>query len=297
MPYTLYEVNAFTANGRSGNPAGVVLDADGLTEQDMQALATEAGFAETAFVRAHDQATYELRFFTQTNEVDICGHATIAAWSLMHQKGLLDAGEYTQQTLAGLLRISVLNSGLVFMQQNKADLYEKVPVSEILSLVEADKAMFPETLKPQIVSTGIRDLLIPVSDKAVLGQLVPNLEKIAEFSRECRISGLHFFSIPDGETESVASARNFAPADGIDEEAATGTANGALLCYLKRYNRLPGQEIYRIEQGENMGRLSYIFGKFVSDTVWIGGEAVVAGSRPVMAGNLLTSVDVEADNV
>jgi PhzF family phenazine biosynthesis protein len=111
-------------------------------------------------------------------------------------------------------------------------------------------------------------------EKAVLDQLVPDLPKIKKFSIEHYISGLHFFALLEG-SESIASTRNFAPADGIDEEAATGTSNGALLCYLQERGLLPEQEVYRIEQGESMGQLSFIYGKFVDDIVWVGGAATL----------------------
>lgn len=282
MLRTLYEINAFTANGENGNPAGVVLHADDLNEQQMQSIATRAGFAETAFVSEHENATRELRFFTQTNEVDLCGHATIAAWSLMHQKGQLPMGEYTQQTRAGSLGVTIMESGLVFMEQNAATFYNEVPVSVIAPLVRIGESNFHDSLRPQIVSTGIRDLLIPVKEKAVLGQLVPDLQRIAAFSSQHNISGLHFFGLLK-DNESVASARNFAPADGIDEEAATGTSNGALLCYLKMKGLLPDKKIYRIEQGESMGRLSYIYGKFVDTIVCVGGAATLVGASEAVA--------------
>lgn len=274
MTYTVYEVNAFTANGKNGNPAGVVLHADGLGDQQMQAIATKAGFAETAFVAMHKTATREVRFFTQTNEVDLCGHATIATWALMHQRGEIPGGNYTQQTKAGLLGVAILDSGLVFMEQNPASFYEAVPTSTISPLVGVNKDVFHDNLKSRIVSTGIRDLFIPVKDKFVLDQLTPDYKMIAQFSRQHDISGLHFFGLLKGGV-SIASTRNFAPADGIDEEAATGTSNGALLCYLKEEGLLPAQEVYRIEQGESMGQLSYIYGKFVDDTVWVGGTAAL----------------------
>jgi PhzF family phenazine biosynthesis protein len=272
MSHTLYQVNAFTANGENGNPAGVVLHADDLNEQQMQSIATQAGFAETAFISKCEGATRELSFFTQTNEVDLCGHATIASWSLLHQKGELPAGNYTQQTKAGLLGVTIMESGLIFMEQNPASFYEEVPVPVISPLVGVNDDVFHGNLKPQIISTGIRDLFIPVKEKAALDHLVPDLPEIKKFSKEHDISGLHFFALLEG-SESIASARNFAPADGIDEEAATGTSNGALLCYLKEKSLLPERDVYRIEQGESMGRLSYIYGKFVDDIVWVGGAA------------------------
>jgi len=274
MSHTVYEVNAFTAHGENGNPAGVVLDADNLTSRQMQEIATQAGFSETAFVRTHAEATRELAFYTPTNQVDLCGHATVAAWSLMHQRGLLAVGEYTQQTRAGRLGITIMESGLVFMQQKPAEFYEEVPASGIAPLVGVSEADFHDTLKPRIVSTGLRDLFVPVRGADILKQLTPDMKAIKDFSNRRKVSGLHFFGLLQN-TESIAGTRNFAPADGIDEEAATGTSNGALLCYLKEQGLLPEQDVYRIEQGQAMGRLSYIYGKFVNGVVWVGGAATL----------------------
>jgi PhzF family phenazine biosynthesis protein len=264
-------VNAFTADGKNGNPAGVVLDTDQLSEAQMLRTAAELGFSETAFVSKSAVATCRLRFFTPTNEVNLCGHATIAAWSLMYKKGLLAAGSYTQETRAGLLGISIADNGLVFMEQSKAEFSEEIPTALVAPLLGIAQDDFSALLKPQIVSTGIRDLLVPLATKATILSIQPDLTAITRFSRQHGISGLHVFTLLSDEG-SIASARNFAPADGIDEEAATGTSNGALLCYLRQNGLLAGQKLYRIEQGESMGSLSFIYGKFVKDTVWIGGE-------------------------
>jgi PhzF family phenazine biosynthesis protein len=249
-----------------------VLNADQLSETQMLRTAAELGFSETVFVSKSNAATHRLRFFTPTNEVDLCGHATIAAWGFMYQKGLLSVGSYTQETRAGLLGVTITDSGLVFMEQSKAEFFEEIPVAQVAPLLGISESEFSTLLKPQIVSTGLRDLLVPLASKAALLRVSPNLAAIARFSQQHDISGLHVFALLSDE-ESVATARNFAPADGIDEEAATGTSNGAMLCYLRQNSLLASQRLYRIEQGESMGSLSYIYGKFVEDTVWIGGEA------------------------
>lgn len=278
MSEKFYVVNAFTANGENGNPAGVVLDADGLDERKMLAVAAEMGLSETAFVSESDRASRKVRFFTPTTEVDLCGHATIATWSLLHKLGELSAGTYTQETKAGLLKVTIKNDWLVFMEQTSAGFFDKIEPAEIAGMLGIEISDFHATLRPQIVSTGIRDLLVPMIDRSILGRLHPDLDAIADFSQQHNISGFHVFALLKGE-QSLASARNFAPADGIPEECATGTSNGALLCYLKKEGRLPKQDIYCVEQGETMGRLSYIYGTFEDDIVWVGGEtAIMAGS-------------------
>lgn len=279
MSENIYVVNAFTANGENGNPAGVVPRAEGLSDERMSSIATEVNLAETAFVSRSDLATRRVRFFTPTVEVPLCGHATIATWSLLHQLGEVAAGTHTQETNAGILGVEIESNGLVFMEQAPATFYEEVGSTKIADLLGLEGIDFHDSLRPQIISTGIKDLLIPVQDKAVLAKVQPDLQRIAEFSRQHDISGFHLFALLD-DGQSVAATRNFAPADGIPEECATGTSNDALLCLLRQKGLLPQQDIYRVEQGEAMNRLSYIYGTFKDQAVWIGGEATVEDRLP-----------------
>jgi PhzF family phenazine biosynthesis protein len=278
MLENLYIVNAFTAKGKNGNPAGVILRADDLDEQRMLAIAASAGLSETAFVSESNCATHRVRFFTPIIEEPLCGHATIATWSLLHKLGKLKVGTFTQETQAGLLKVEIQDDGLVFMEQAKVVFSEEIAPTEIANLLGITEDDFHATLLPKIVSTGIKDLLVPLANKSVLAKLQANLDGVADFSRRHGISGFHAFALLN-ESKSVASARNFAPADGIAEECATGTSNGALLCYLKDRNSLPERDIYRIEQGQAMGRLSHIYGTFRDGIVWVGGEAEVEGAR------------------
>jgi PhzF family phenazine biosynthesis protein len=270
----LHIVNAFTADGQNGNPAGVVLSADALSARDMLRTAARAGLSETAFVSSSKVATRKVRFFTPTTEVDLCGHATIATWSLLHELGIVPAGSYSQETLAGVLKVVIQKDGLVFMEQAKARFFEKVLATNIVHMLGIAKSEFHASLQPQIVSTGIKDLLVPVVNAAALAHVRPDLKAIAEFSRQHDISGFHVFALLN-ELDLVAAARNFAPADGIPEECATGTSNGALLCYLKNENALAKQDMYKIEQGKAMGKVSYIYGMFRGQTIWVGGRAAV----------------------
>jgi len=272
-------VNAFTANGQYGNPAGVVLDADELTEVQMLDIARQVNLSETAFVSDSTAADKRVRFFTTTNEVDLCGHATIATWSLLKSLGAVTSGHYSQETLAGVLQIGIQDD-IVFMEQAPATFYETIPAAEIAPLLGIKESDCNTALQPQIVSTGLKDLMIPVANKQILTDLRPDFEAIAAFSRQHDMYSFHVFALT-ADANSIAAARNFDPAHDIQEECATGTSNGGMLCYLKRYNALPGQDMYRVEQGEAMGQLSYIYGKFAGDTVWIGGNAAVMGDRPV----------------
>ncbi len=280
---TAYVVNAFTVHGEHGNPAGVVLEADDLSDAQMLSMAQQVGLSETAFVVESDTADKRVRFFTTTNEVDLCGHATIATWSLLKSLGRISNGNYIQQTIAGELAVAVQDD-IVFMEQAPAAFSETVPHAEVASLLGIEVGDLHASLIPQMVSTGLKDLIVPVKNKQVLARLQPQAEAIKTFSADHDSYSLHVFALTDGD--SLASARNFDPAHGIPEECATGTSNGGLLCYLKKYDALPAQEMYRIEQGEAMGELSYIYGKFVGETAWIGGQATVMDSHNYLVGGL-----------
>jgi PhzF family phenazine biosynthesis protein len=283
MGHLVYEVNAFTANGKHGNPAGVVPDAAGLSTEEMQTIAQRADFAETAFVVGDPAKTPEVRFMTRNrHELALCGHATIATWSLLHQTmgEHLPPGSYKQQTKAGLLGITILDSGLVCMEQTAAQFGETIPPAVLAPLLGVPEDVFHPKLVPQIVSTGIADVLVPLKDSATLARLQPDKPNIIRFSEQHGISALHVFGLLQGQ-ESVAAARNFSPVYAIDEEPATGTSNGAMLSYLKARKVLDDRDLYRVEQGEAMGELSYIYGQFTEGAIWIGGAAALVNELEV----------------
>src|SRR5690349_21078056 len=103
----VYIVNAFSQQGNGGNPAGVVPDAQGLSDAQMQSIANQVGASETAFILPSDNATHYVRFFTPTVEVDLCGHATIASWTFLRENNVHTLGAYTQDTMAGKLKIQL----------------------------------------------------------------------------------------------------------------------------------------------------------------------------------------------
>lgn len=257
MNVDIYHVNAFTAEDHGGNPAGVVFDADQFSESQMLAIAQQVGFSETAFICDSQKATKRLRFFTPTGEVDLCGHATIASWSLLRQRQLVTDGLSTQETLAGLLKVRVRHDGLVYMEQTGAEFYETFGLEIIAPLLGVETADFNQDLRPQIVSTGLKDLMVVVKDDSILNSVRPDLEAIAAYSKSNDITGIHVAALSNGQTP-LAFARNFAPLFGIDEESATGTSNGALLCYFKEHGVLPRRDEYMIEQGRVWARLHIV---------------------------------------
>lgn len=281
MKVRVYTLSAFAKTENGGNPAGVVLDQGDLSPEQMRTIAAEVGFSETAFVEPSDCADYRLRFFTPAGEVDLCGHATIATFSLLFQKKKIAPGTLRQETLAGLLEIIVQEKGTIFMEQTLPVFSEVISRSEIADTLNLPESAIREDIPVQMVSTGLKDILVPLRDLKTLREMEPDFYKITETSRKYNAVGYHVFSL---ETlhGSTAHCRNLAPLYDIPEESATGTSSGALACYLFSHGMLASTKGLIFEQGYCMEQPSEIFGELETrgdriTRVLIGGKALPTG--------------------
>lgn len=231
-------VNAFTLNGTGGNPAGVVLDADGLDEAAMQSTAAQTGLSETAFVSRSPTEGARLDFFTPTRRIAHCGHATIAAFALMRAEGRISDGQTSKETVDGPRRIHV-RDGAVFMEQQgpsyltQAD-WAGTGVTEavVLAAIGLSANRLDLRVAPQVVDTGNRFLLIGVASEADLAKLAVDQEAVARISDALDLIGFYVFFVPGEGGFAHATTRMFAPRYGITEESATGMAAGPLACLL-----------------------------------------------------------------
>jgi len=286
MNVDVFLLNSFTANEQGGNPAGVVLNADELTDEDKLKIAKEVGYSETAFVCLSDEADFDVSFFTPTDEVDFCGHATLATFTMMYKLRLVPDGVYTQRTKAGLLEVAVGSTGHVNMelrQPQKLGVFRYEEVSELIGL---DEQVLKSTELPvEAISTGLADVIIPVPFGS-LDKLQPNDDLIVEFCEKHNLVGLHVFELGHKAEEITASCRNFAPLFGIPEESATGSSNGALACYLAEHVFSAENHKFLFEQGRAMDCISHISASVtclagkVTD-IRVGGFAHELGRRTV----------------
>lgn len=275
----VYVAAAFSKDDKGGNKAGVVLGRSELTSVQKAAIAKEMGYSETAFVLDSDKADFKLQYFTPTEEVPLCGHATIAAFSTLKLLNMLDKPDCTIETEAGILNIHIKDDGLILMEQN-CPAYLEVLDSDIFTGC-IERNFIDHRFPIQIVSTGLNDVMLPVDSVEHLEQLSPDLEMIANMSKEKEVVGVHAFTMIK-ESDVTAICRNFAPLYGIDEESATGTANCALACYLFKYYKQQSQYVF--EQGHNMGDISRIvvnlsYHENVIDSVFVGGYGYLLGKR------------------
>ncbi|MDE1465284.1 PhzF family phenazine biosynthesis protein [Spartinivicinus poritis] len=229
-------LNAFTYQKTGGNPAGVVLDAHQLSAPQMQQIATQVGLSETVFILPSTQGDFTTRFFTPTDEVNYCGHATLAAFSLIYQQKIIQPGRFLQEiNNQQLLAITVEDDGQIIMTQQRPQFLTQFQASEVAPLLNLPVELLSETNLPiQAISTGLVDVFVPIPE-GFLDHITQNEAAVTEFSTKHDFVGLHLFELPTKLTSFSARCRNFAPRFGIPEESATGSSSGALACYLSTY--------------------------------------------------------------
>lgn len=295
MEKIIYQVDAFTDIPFGGNPAGVVPDAAGLTDRQMQQIAREMNVSETAFVTKQKGGTadFHVRFFTPTQEVDLCGHATIGAFFVLAKKGYIEGDGAVkivkQKTGAGILPVEIYfethEVAHIYMTQAKPQfvfsVQNKKELAEIMGIKETDIGLEGIEATPQGISTGLPDIILPVKSLDVLKNIRPDWNALAAYSNRLGVVGVHAFSLETEDKGSSLACRNFAPAVGINEEAATGTSNGALGAYLIQNDIIlwAGEHTLLCEQGYYMDRPSKIMVKLEGSKedliVKVGGKAVI----------------------
>lgn len=272
-------VDAFTDKAFGGNPAGVVLlDGETFPEDSlMLKIAAELRYSETAFIRRHSEREFTIRYFTPAAEVELCGHATIASFALLHRKGLAK-GRCLCHTLAGDL--SVEAGERVMMQMATPRIVKTITETEEIYQALGIKNYSP-AMPVQIVYSGLPDFLIQIPDLATMQTLKPDMDAITEITKRHQAVSFHVFAFSnDGYTAHV---RDFAPLYDITEESATGTANGALTFYLQQCGCLGAEAECAFLQGEAMGRPSVVATSIRADgNTYVGGTAAI-----VAEGNLL----------
>ena len=280
-------MDAFSARLFGGNQAGVALPEHPLDDGVMQQIAAEFKHSETAFAAVEPDGSVTLRYFTPAGEVELCGHATIGSFHALQEMGLVaEGGTYIDETLSGTLEV-VVGKDAILMDMAKPQAFESLDTPEqlaelyqVMGLSHKGQGAVVEraelSLLPRKVSTGLTDIMMPVADEAELEKIAPDFPALTEHSRRYNVVGVHAFTV--NTTDGMIHARNFAPLYDIDEEAATGTSNGALVYYLYLNGLVALDKVYTVVQGEKMGRPSRISAQVTlkdgQPFVKVGGPAV-----------------------
>ncbi|WP_407312443.1 PhzF family isomerase [Desulfosporosinus sp. SB140] len=287
----IYQVDSFTTEKFKGNPAGVVLNADGLSEQEMKQIARELNNSETAFILSPDGEDHDvrLRYFTPNAEVPVCGHATIAAHYVRALELQLDSSTITHKIKIGILPVEIISDGndySIVMTQGGIEFFPPLAMHEKDQIIKA-LGLYEDELDQrcpiQIVSTGHSKVMIGIKTRDKLNSLTPSMLALAQISKTINCNGYFVFTMDSGESEILTHGRMFAPAIGINEDPVTGNANGPLGAYLVEHGLVEQNgSIYsfKAEQGYAIGRSGIVEvtvklnnGKPVQ--VKVGGKAVI----------------------
>jgi len=322
------QVDVFTTTPFRGNPAGVITEADSLSSEMMLAIAGEMNLAETTFVMlpSSDDTLFRIRFFTPTEEVDLSGHAMIASCYALIEDGRIPIEDGVTKVLletrggtvqvdvhfkmgaqargaheeGAVLTIAGKNAGMLekimLHQMVKKYRPSSISVQEVARIFGFDVSAIQRTGLPlEIVSTGLEQLMVPVLHKETIHDMNPDLIKLGLISRRCGIHTSHVFALDTYHADCVAYLRHFAPALGMWEDPASGTAAAGLASYLLRHGVVTSGNMI-MEQGKEIDNLARILVEAANPEdpmgeMRIGGLAVTSITRNIAidAGELVVS--------
>jgi len=264
MDHRYYTLDVFTTTRFQGNPLAVITDGDGLSDDQMLAIAREMNLSETVFVQkpSEDRALARLRIFTTKEELKLAGHPVIGTWFLLAELGVVPAQEggvhVLQQTGAGVLPVEIrFKDGRpqrVTMTQKEASFksskIDKKKLAAALGLTIKD--LDPQ-LPAEFVSTGLYNLMVPLKNRSALSRIAMNMSELAILLKKDAALAYCFTIGPNHHIH----ARGMMPWE-LYEDAATGSAAGSLGAYLVKHGKVGAAHTLHIAQGVEMGRPSEI---------------------------------------
>lgn len=252
--------NAFSNEEGKGNPAGVIFDADKLTESQMQLIAKELGYNESVFVCNSSVADVRLRYFTPGGEVPMCGHATIAAvFSLSTKDAISD--KVKVGTLSGVLDITVTNDDEVRIGMTQ-NVYEEIPFDGDVGELAQSMGLTPDNLEKSLPIvygyTGLWTVLVPIKKLSSFEKMKPNNKLFSSVLTHNPRASLHPFCLETYDDKCQMHGRHFSPAfAGTIEDPVTGTASGVMGAYYKKHIQ-PDVKSISVEQGNEIGRTGHV---------------------------------------
>jgi len=284
----VHQIDAFTRVKFTGNPAGVVLDADLLSDAEMLAIARELNNADTAFVLKADGPDHDLRvrFFTPRTEAAFVGHASVAAHYVLSENGT-GTRRVRQKSRAGVVEVEIRGADAqrrIAIRQSAPPLgreisdRERLAVMDALALASADLDLHcPVT----VVGASSTRMMVGVRGAEQLRQLKPDVSRLTTLSAQLGAQGFFVFTLAPELPDVLTESRMFCPALGIAEDPVSGNAHGMLGVYLARHGLLgsgAGQVKFAGAQGHHVNRpgrveveLDYEDGAVAG--VWIVGQA------------------------
>ncbi len=282
-------VDAFTTQGYSGNPCAVFFDAGELSDDQMQRIANEMNQSESAFVRQVDGDHVEARYFTPSEEIPMAGHPTVATFHALLSTGRLDPGHgrYKLTLRAGTLDVEVSQGqpSMVTMTQLAPRWGRQYQAQEVARALGLAVDHIRSDLPIQTVSTGTPQLMVPVKSLTALQKANPDAQAFQALWDRGDFFSAHLVVAQGLDAQGQTFARHFALAGGIMEDAFTGSATGAMACYLWHQGVLPCP-VFTAQQGHWMGRPGQARVEVLGERQQIQGVRVGGSAATVMSGQL-----------
>jgi len=289
----IFQVDAFTSTRFTGNPALVVLDADGQNDAALLSIAREFSHAETAFVFAANAVDHDvrLRFFNARKEAPFVGHSTVAAHAVLLTLGRRSVGICRQHSGTGIIEVGAQveqraagPETVIEFRQTVPELDAPLPFKTTLRVAEALKlpaTQLHEVMPARIARKGSSRLLVPIADHRYLEQVSPNFDTLTSLGSELGAEGFFVFAVNRDSDEVWTESRMFCPALGIQEDPVSGNAHAMLAAYLwdvgqfgKKSTTFMGRQGYQMKRpGQVRVRLEIDRGSLIA--VHIAGTAVI----------------------
>jgi PhzF family phenazine biosynthesis protein len=256
MAATVLRFAAFTDVPEGGNPAGVVLDAHGLTDAEMLAIAAEVGYSESAFVLGRDGAGgYDIRYFSPLAEVPFCGHATIATGVALAEAGEA-AGEVVLRTRSGPVAVAtsttdgIVTATLTSVRPRVMDAAEE-DVAEALAALDWKEQELDPALPPRVAFAGANHLVLAARTRERLAALEYDFDRLGALMGARDWTTLQLVWRESADRFHV---RDPFPPGGVVEDPATGAAAAALGAYLRELGAVVVPARLTVLQGDDLGR-------------------------------------------
>jgi len=288
----IFQVDAFTSTRFTGNPATVVLDADGQSDATLLSIAREYAHAEVAFTFAANAPDHDvrLRFFNARKEAPFVGHATLAAHAVLLALGRRSLGSCRQYSGTGIIEVTARTEPLagaktlIEFRQTVPELDVPLPFKTTLRVAEALRlpaTHLHEIMPARIARKGGTRLLVPVADPRRLDTLAPNFDTLGSIGAELGADGFFVFALNRHSDELSTESRMFCPALGILEDAVSGNAHAMLAAYLWDLGQLgKNSSAFTGYQGRQMNRPGQVSVRLEKDqgtllAAHIGGTAII----------------------
>lgn len=274
-------VDAFSAKAFMGNPVAVILDAEGLTDTEMQTIARWTNLSETTFLlpASHPDADYRLRIFTPRSELPFAGHPTLGSAHAILEAGLHAArdGVLVQECTAGLIRIAVNGSGpdrTLTLSMPEAKI-TPLPAEEVEALESILGAKVSKSEPPAAVDVGPVWIVAKLDDAQAVLEVEPDFARSAAFEKRLNVTGITVFGLHSGGDADI-EVRSFAPSCGVDEDPVCGSGNGSVGYFRAGSEASFAKDTtYTASQGSKVGRDGRItVGIDAEGKVLVGGMCV-----------------------